>query len=186
MMLDRICQYARILRPEQYYKNLVVFLAIYFSGNILNPSKVVATGIGFVVLCLLSSANYIINDIVDKTRDKYNKEKAGRPIASGKVTVQQGAAIALALAIISLAASYLISKEFFLFALSFFLLTSLYTFLLKKEVFLDIIAIASNFVIRAMAGAAIIGVKSSPWLIVGTFFLALFLAAGKRKSEKPS
>lgn len=173
-----------LLRPEQYYKNLVVFLAIYFSGHLLNMRELLATGIGFILLCLISSANYVINDIVDRNRDRYNKEKAGRPIASGKVSAYQGAFIATVLLVISLAASYFVGKGFFAFALGLFVLTTLYSLALKNELFLDIIAISFNYVLRAMAGAAIIGVKSSPWLVVGTFFLALFLAAGKRKSEK--
>lgn len=176
--------FLKLLRPEQYYKNLVVFLAIFFSGHLLNQRELLATGIGFVLLCLLSSANYIINDIVDRERDRHNKEKAGRPIADGGVSVYQGAIIAAALAAGSLGASYFLSRGFFLFATSFFALTTLYSLVLKNELFLDIIAISFNYVLRAMAGAAVIGVKSSPWLIVGTFFLALFLATGKRKSEK--
>lgn len=179
-----IIRLVRLMRPEHYYKNLVVFLAIYFSGHLPNTGELLATSIGFVLLCLLSSANYIINDIVDRGRDRRNKEKAERPVASGEVSVYQGAILAAALAAGSLGASYLLSKGFFLFAASFFALTTLYSFALKNELFLDIIAISFNYVLRAMAGAAVIGVKSSPWLVVGTFFLALFLATGKRKSEK--
>lgn len=178
-----IKDFLRLLRPEQYYKNLVVFLAIYFSGHLLNLNEIFATSIGFVLLCILSSANYAINDIADRDRDKHNKEKADRPLASGKISVQEAWAIAVALLAVSLSLSYLLNRQFFYISLGLFGLTTIYSFMLKNELFVDIIVLAVNYVLRAVAGAAIIGVWASPWLLVGTFFLALFLASGKRRSE---
>ena len=177
-------EYLKLLRPEQYYKNLVVFLALYFSGNLLNTRLLELTAGGFILLCLLSSANYIINDIADRERDRHNKEKQGRPLASGSVSIPQAIIAAAALAAASLGISYMVNREFFIVAAAMLALASLYSFILKKELFLDIIAISFNYVLRAIAGAVLIGVWVSPWLVVGTFFLALFLATGKRKSEK--
>ena len=172
--------YVKLLRPEQFYKNLVIFLAAYFSGNLLMLSNAA----GFILLCALSSANYIINDVVDRKKDKINLEKADRPLASGKISVIQAIILALLLLAISLGGAYAINYHFFLIAASSFLLGSLYSLVLRKELFLDIIAISFNYVLRAIAGAVLIGVWISPWLVVGAFFLALFLATGKRRSEK--
>lgn len=180
----KLNDYVSLLRPGQYYKNLVVFLALYFSGNLLNSRLLAYAAAAFVLLCMLSSANYIINDAADRKRDRYNREKAGRPLASGRVTVFEALLIAALLLAVSLGAAYVINMHFFITMLALFLLTTLYSLALKHELFLDIIAISSNFVLRALAGAAIIGVWASPWLLIGTFFLTLFLSAGKRKSEK--
>ncbi len=177
-------EYLKLLRPEQYYKNLVVFLALYFSGNLLDPRLLGLASGGFILLCLLSSANYIINDVIDRERDRHNKEKADRPLASGKISVPSAIALAVILTIASLGSAYLIDKRFFLTAAAMFAVSSLYSLLLKRELFLDVISLAFNYVLRAVAGAELIKVWVSPWLVVGAFFLALFLAAGKRKSEK--
>ena len=174
----------KLLRPEQYYKNLVIYLALYFSGNLLNASMVATTTAGFALLCLLSSANYIINDFADREKDRHNKEKEGRPLASGKVTVASALILAIVLCIVSLAAAYTLNRQFTFIAAGMFLLGNAYSFILRKELFLDVIAISFNYVLRAVAGAALIHVWVSPWLVVGTFFLALFLSTGKRKSEK--
>ena len=180
----KINDYVKLLRPEQYYKNFVVFLALYFSGNLLNLGLVKSSVIGFVLLCILSSANYVINDIIDRKSDRHNREKANRPVASGKISVYSAAIAAAALLVVSLGFAYTVNQQFFMIATAIFLLASLYSFILRKELFLDIIAISFNYVLRAIAEAVLIGVWTSPWLVVGTFFLALFLATGKRKSEK--
>lgn len=180
----RIASFIRLCRPEQYYKNLVIFLAIFFSGNMLNLNHIFLVIGGFISLSLMSSANYIINDIIDKNEDKHNKEKSNRPLASGEVKVYSSIVFAFILFLVSITTAYLLNFYFLVMDLSFFLLSSFYSFFLKKELFADIIIISINFVIRALSGAFIINVWISPWLIIGAFFLALFLAVGKRRSEQ--
>lgn len=182
-MGSRIINFFRLCRPEQYYKNLLVFLAIFFSGNLFRADYLFLVIIGFISLCLMSSVNYIVNDITDRDRDKHNKEKADRPLAKGKITVFQAVILAFVLLIIGVLIAVFLNLGFLLAMLAFFLISSLYSFFLKNELFLDIIAIAVNFVIRAVSGALIIRVWISPWLILGTFFLALFMVVGKRNSE---
>ncbi|MBS3128780.1 UbiA family prenyltransferase [Candidatus Woesearchaeota archaeon] len=172
------------LRPWQWYKNVLVFLPLFFGGYFFDTSSFLKTLFAFVLLCMLSSGNYMLNDTFDWKRDRYNKEKKRKmsrfALASSGTT----------LAVLSL----FLSTQFFpllfsgilflLFILSFF-----YSFFLKHLLFLDVLLIAVNFVLRAVAGAFVF-VKGaqpyiwiSPWLIICTFFLALFLALGKRSTE---
>lgn len=175
--------FIRLLRPHQWYKNVLVFLAVIFSGSLFDVAAWVAAGVGFVALCALSSSTYVINDIVDRRADRLNPEKAGRPIASGKVSVPVAWVLAVFCAGVGFAVVSLLSPFAVLAAGVFFVLCQLYTFWLKQEPFADVIVIAVNFVLRAVLGAFAINVWVSPWLVAGVFFLALFLILGKRRSE---
>jgi len=178
-----IKQIFKLFRPAQWYKNLLVFVPIIFSGNLLQTNQLLLTFIGFMSLCAVSSANYVLNDIIDRKKDKRHPEKKKRPIASGKIKVWQGVILIFILLIISIGLAAPLNINFFYAVAVLFGLTLLYTLFFKKEPFLDIISIAINFVIRAVAGALIIGVEVSPWLIACIFFLATFLISGKRHSD---
>lgn len=170
-------------RVQQWYKNLLIFLPLVFVGLATDMRSVALVSVGFIALCLMSSANYILNDIVDRKKDVLHPEKKNRPIASGKISLYAAASFAFLCATLALLLASSLSKEFFIVVLIFFLITQLYSVFLKKEIFVDIIAIAVNFVLRAISGAYILHVRISPWLIVCTFFLAIFIAAGKRRAE---
>ncbi|MDP3918281.1 MAG: UbiA family prenyltransferase [Nanoarchaeota archaeon] len=172
-----------LLRAKQWYKNLVIFLPLIFVGLALNSESILLTILGFFALCLMSSTNYIINDIIDIEKDKIHPEKKNRPIPSGLISISTATIIAMLLATSSLVISFLLSTYFFYTVLTFFILTQLYSVFFKDEIFLDIILISINFVLRAISGAFILSVIISPWLILCTFFLALFLASGKRKAD---
>lgn len=171
------------MRPLQWYKNILIFLPLFFSGLLFEPFPFLLTLAGFFLLCIISSANYIINDIIDRKKDRKNPEKKNRPIAAKKISTFVAGVLALFLTIISLSLAFLLSIEFFLILLIFFLLTQCYSFFLKDEAIVDVILISINFVLRASSGALLIEVEISRWLIVGTFALALFLAISKRYSE---
>ena len=173
----------RILRPQQWYKNLLVFLAIFFSFNLFNFHKLALSFLGLITLIILSSANYIINDIADRKNDLQDSSKKSRLIVSGKVKINNVLIFSIVLFIIGLLSSYFIKIQFFLLMLFFVAISTLYSFYLKKEIFADILLIAINFAIRAAAGALIINVYISPWLILCPFFLSLFLSVGKRRAE---
>jgi 4-hydroxybenzoate polyprenyltransferase len=179
----RITEYLRLIRIQQWYKNLVIFLPLFFVGELLKVAILGQVLIGFVALCLVSSSNYIINDIIDAKKDRLHPEKKYRPIASGKVSMWEGGILAF----ITLALALLIAYPYGIFFLScvifLFILTFLYSIYLKNEPVLDVIIIAMNFVVRAVSGAFIIHVIVSPWLILCPFFLALFLAVGKRDAD---
>jgi 4-hydroxybenzoate polyprenyltransferase len=179
MLID----YLRLLRVQQWYKNSLVFLALVFSINLFNIHMIYLNILGFVCLCLLFSSTYIFNDIVDRRKDRLHPEKKFRPIASGKINVFVAGIIAIILFCFAAVFSYYLNLYFFIFVLLLALLSLFYTLFFKNEPFVDIIAISINYVIRAISGGYIIQVFVSPWLIVGTFFLAMFLVTAKRRAD---
>lgn len=139
--------------------------------------------LGFLSLSFISSVSYIINDVLDRKKDTINNERKLRPIASGRIKVPIALLFALILFVLSVSIANYLSFYFFISILGLFVMMTLYSFYLKKEVFMDIIGIAVNFVLRAVSGSIILGAAISPWLVIGTFFLSLFLSTGKRISE---
>lgn len=171
------------MRPKQWYKNLVIFIGIVFSLNLLNINLWVDVVSAFIIFCILSGSIYIVNDILDVEKDVKHPKKSKRPIASGNLSVIPALAFSLITIFLALGWAYLINLNFFTISVIFFLLILTYTFLLKEIVIVDIMVISVGFVLRAIAGALAIGVFVSPWLIICAFLLALFLALGKRRHE---
>jgi len=172
-----------LIRVKQWYKNLLVFLAIFFSGNILNQVFLFDSLKAFFSLSLIASSYYIINDLVDLKRDKLHPEKKFRPLASGKVRHSVAYLLLVVLLFLGLVLAFSLGQEFFILAVSLFVLSQIYSFFLKHIVFADVLTISSLFVIRALSGAYAIDVQVSPWLILCPFFLALFLVLGKRHGD---
>jgi 4-hydroxybenzoate polyprenyltransferase len=139
--------------------------------------------LGFIILCLISSSNYIVNDILDRKKDRLNPEKKGRPIAAGKISVKQALYFFLMVFLFGLVVSLYINELLLLIVLALFTNTQLYSFFLKSEPYLDVIAIGLNFILRVLAGHAFVDAKFGHWLIMSSFFLALILASAKRYSE---
>lgn len=171
------------MRPRQWYKNLVIFIGIVFSLNLLNFTLWIDAISAFAVFCVLSGSIYIINDIFDIEKDKNHPKKRNRPIASGKIKPNNALLFSTLLVILALTSAYLINALFLVSAVSFFLLILIYSLFLKELIIVDIMIISAGFVIRAIAGCLAIGVLISPWLIICAFLLALFLAIGKRRHE---
>lgn len=171
------------MRPWQWYKNLVIFVSLIFSRNLFNIPLVYDAFFAFIIFCLLSGSDYIINDAIDSERDKIHPKKKGRPIASGRLERSHALFFAAIALLVSFAWSYYINPVFFAISFAFVVLHNAYNFYLKNFVIVDVLMISANFVIRAIAGGVAIGVFVSPWLIVCTFLLALFLALGKRRHE---
>lgn len=171
-------------RPRQWYKNTLLFAGLIFSHNLLNTPLLVNATLAFIYFCALSAGEYLINDIIDRERDRNHKVKCQRPIASGKLKVSHAAAAAVILIILSLSGAYFtVGPGFFIISLSYLLLMWGYSIWLKHIIIVDVLVIAVGFVIRAIAGCLAINVFISPWLIICTFLLALFLALGKRRHE---
>jgi len=137
----------------------------------------------FIIFCMLSGGDYMINDILDMERDKKHPTKRKRPIASGSLKKSHAILFASLLIILALSGSYLINSLFFIVSIMFFFLHNAYTLFLKHIILVDVLTISTNFVIRAIAGCLAISVLISPWLIICAFLLALFLALGKRRHE---
>ncbi len=171
------------MRPRQWSKNLIVFAGLIFSRRFLNPRDILAACAAFAVFCALSGAVYLINDVVDAGEDRRHALKRLRPVASGRLSPRAAALSAAAAAALSLTAAFLLGPAFGAASLAYFVLQLAYSFLLKHVVIVDVLAISMGFVLRAVAGGNVIGVEVSPWLIICTILLALFLALSKRRHE---
>ena len=172
------------LRPKQWYKNSLLFVCLVFAGHLQNASMWTTLLLSAAFFCLLTSCEYIINDIFDREKDSKHPVKKNRPIAAGRVGVRTGILIASALGTIALVGSYfMVNFNFFCIAAGYLALLLLYTLVLKHIIIADVITIAMGFVIRAVAGCLAIDVTISPWLIICTFLLAMFLALEKRWDE---
>ena len=171
------------MRPHQWYKNLVLFVSIIFSLNIQNLQMWSIAISAFFIFCLISGGEYIINDIIDREKDRNHPKKQKRPIASGMLKLNHALLFAIILIIGGLIASYFINIQFMILSISYILLILLYSLILKHIIIVDMLVISIGFVIRAIAGGVAINVFISPWLIVCTFLVALFLAIAKRRHE---
>ncbi len=172
-----------LLRPRQWTKNLAVLAALLFAGELFTAASVVSAGLAFVALCLVSSALYAANDALDAERDRVHPVKRDRPVASGRLSVAQAWAISGVLAVAGLGLSAWLGRGFLAMVGLYVGLQLAYMFVLKHVVIVDMIAIALGFTVRAVAGAVVIDVPVSPWLVICTGLLALFLAAAKRRHE---
>lgn len=171
------------MRPRQWYKNLVIFIGIIFSLNLLNFSLWIEAIGAFAIFCVLSGSIYLINDIIDIEKDKNHPKKRLRPIASGNLKINYAVISVIILIILSFSISYYLNLLFLLSAIIFFLLILIYSLFLKNLIIVDIMVISTGFVLRAIAGCLAVGVLISPWLIICAFLLALFLGIGKRRHE---
>lgn len=173
----------KTMRPKQWTKNLILFAGVLFSNNLLNWSLLRLSITGFLLFCMFSGGVYIVNDIVDMEKDKMHPKKSKRPLASGQVGIKQAIIFLIILLLISIPVSFWISTVFGFIGLGYLVLVSFYSFKLKNIVILDIMTISIGFVLRAIAGAVLIDVRISPWLLLCTILLSMFLALHKRKSE---
>ena len=172
------------LRPKQWTKNLLLFAGLLFTlDQKHSPHDFQIAALGFLLFCGLSSVVYLVNDIVDREADRLHHKKSRRPIASGELSVPAAMVGAALLGVISLVLCFVLGQAFGLIAGLYFSLTALYSFRFKHVVIVDVLTLAAGFVLRAMAGAILIGVTISPWLILCTLMLALFLGLSKRRAE---
>ncbi len=171
------------IRPYQWIKNMAIFAAIIFTGQLFNPPLLEKTIIGFFSLCLLSSASYLFNDIIDAPYDRLHPVKKKRPIAAKKLSVNTAFQAAIFLLFLGLSTAYFLGFSFFLLSLIFAGLHFSYTLFLKKHALWDILSIASSFVLRTYAGEVLTGYHIPVWLMFSVIFLSLFIASGKRRSE---
>ncbi|HAX79983.1 MAG TPA: decaprenyl-phosphate phosphoribosyltransferase [Cyanobacteria bacterium UBA11372] len=174
--------YLEALRPRQWTKNLVVFAAPLFAYSI-NINSLLGSLLAFALFCAASSGFYLINDIADVEADRRHPVKCNRPIAAGKVSIPAAIAMAAILLTGSIGIGLLRSPWLGITILGYALLQVAYNLRLKRTAILDVIAIASGFVLRAAAGAAATSIYLSPWFLLCTAMLALFLGVEKRKAE---
>jgi 4-hydroxybenzoate polyprenyltransferase len=172
------------MRPRQWPKNALVYVALFFDGKLTDPDSFLRTTAAFILFCMMSSAVYIMNDLVDIEKDRQHPTKRNRPLASGELSPPLAGGVAVIFAGISLVAGFLLSPAFTVILLTYLVIQIAYTFALKNIVLLDVMTVSAGFILRIAAGVAVIHVERfSPWLYVCTGLLALFLALGKRRHE---
>jgi 4-hydroxybenzoate polyprenyltransferase len=171
------------LRPEQWTKNLIVFAALIFGQRLFDPAAVGRSLAAFLVFCALSGVVYLINDVSDREADRLHPLKRKRPIAAGELSTTLALSAALAIGAGAIAAAFWLRPAFGWIAVIYVALFAAYSRVLKHVVILDVLTIAIGFVLRAAAGAAVIAVPMSHWLLVCTILGALFLGLSKRRHE---
>lgn len=171
------------MRPRQWSKNLIIFAALLFAQEMDNLNSVLKVCIAFGLFSLISGCGYLINDIIDVENDKLHPKKQTRPIASGKLGILPSLITAICLILLILLYSFRLQIEFGIVITCYFLLTTSYSIFLKRIVILDVLTISLGFVFRVVAGAVIIEAEISPWLVICTMLLALFLGLCKRRHE---
>ncbi len=183
-------KFLRLLRVEQWVKNLFVFLPLFFSGNFLNTELFLKSCVAFVVFSLASSTIYIINDYADAESDRQHPDKKNRPIASGAISKKTALGIATLLIGLIISIILFITAglqqnigKFAIVILAYLGMNLAYTFRLKHVAIIDVCLISIGFVLRVMAGGYSTEIPISQWAILLTFVLALVLALGKRRGE---
>lgn len=174
----------KTMRIRQWTKNVVVFAALIFDVKFTQPDLLLRTLAAFLLFCLVSSAVYLLNDLVDMEADRAHPDKRHRPLASGALKPGLAVAALVVLLAFSLPAAFLIDVWLGAILVGYFLLNLAYSFKLKHMVIIDALVVAAGFVLRVAAGAVVVGVERfSPWLYVCITFIALLIALGKRRHE---
>lgn len=182
-MKKKIFSTIKLLRPRQWIKNLAIFAAVTFAGELFDFSILPKVLLGFLIFCGLSSAIYIVNDIFDISKDRLHPFKKFRPLAHKDISVSSALLLALFLTIASLWAGLLVTPAFFILILFYLLLQIFYSTILKHIAVIDILVIAAGYIFRVYAGEFASGFHISVWLLLTTISISLFLAIGKRRSE---
>jgi 4-hydroxybenzoate polyprenyltransferase len=178
----------RSMRPHQWIKNLVIFAALIFAELMGETDLLLRTAVGFVIFCLLSSTVYLLNDLKDRESDAQHPTKRLRPLVAGEIAPRTVVTASVVFLIVGLFGAWWVGRNFFSVAVAYLLLNLVYALSFRNIVILDLITIAVGFVMRAIAGAELLRdaghpVAISPWLLMCTFLLSLFLGLGKRYHE---
>jgi UbiA prenyltransferase family protein len=173
----------RALRPQEWIKNLLVFAGVLFSGRLDSGDAIVDAVVTFVAFCAMSSAGYLLNDLRDREHDRLHPDKRTRPIASGEVSPATAGGLSVALAAVGILLGLAVEPEVAGLIALYGVITTAYSLILKRLVIIDVMTIASLFILRVVAGAVAVGAHASEFLLVCTGFLALFLGFTKRRQE---
>lgn len=175
--------YLAVLRPKQWTKNLLVFASLIFSIKVVTLPMVLQCIAGFILFCLVSGCVYVLNDYVDREADGKHPDKCHRPIASGRLQPERALLFGCVLLIGSLSVAFVLNHWFSLLLFGYFIINVAYSIKLKHVVIVDIMVIAIGFVLRAIGGGIVIAIDFTPWFLICTMLLALFLAISKRRHE---
>jgi decaprenyl-phosphate phosphoribosyltransferase len=173
----------RLLRVEQWLKNLFLFVPLFFAGDLFRFDALITLLIGFFIFSLIASSIYIFNDFKDISLDRLHPIKRSRPLASGKVSVRKALMLASVVLISGLCFSYILNGQFLVITLIYVALNLLYSMGLKNVAIVDMFIISIGFILRILAGGILVGVAVSHWLLIMIFLLALFLVLAKRRDD---
>lgn len=176
-----------LVRPQQWLKNVFIFLPIFFSRKLGDGACLSSALIAFVIYCLVAGSIYCLNDICDRESDRLHPTKCRRPIASGAVSMGAGYGIMALLLVLAIALTFIYDstvRHVLLINVGiYFILNIAYCFWLKHIALVDVFVISIGFVLRVLAGGVVTGIWISPWIILMTFLLALFLSFAKRRDD---
>ena len=178
-----IASYFKLLRPKQWVKNLFVFAALVFSQHLFDWEYAKLSLMAFALFSATASIVYILNDIVDRDRDRAHPKKRHRPIASGAISLPSAISTGIIIFAVVVPTAFGLPVKFGLCVALYFVMNVSYSFFLKEMVLIDVFVSAIGFMLRVVGGAFVIGVPISSWLILTTMFLSLFLAVAKRRGE---
>jgi 4-hydroxybenzoate polyprenyltransferase len=176
----------RQMRPRQWTKNLLLFAGVIFAERLLDVPLLLRAAAGFAVFCMAASSIYCINDLADLEADRLHPEKRNRPLPAGRISPAAVRAMGAGLLVTALVAAWLLAPAFAVVVALYFVMNLAYSLRLKRTAILDVILLAMGFVLRAVGSVEVLAtdeVLISPWLLLCTFFLAMFIGAGKRRTE---
>lgn len=176
--------YLKLFRVNQWIKNLFVFIPLFFAGKFFEIDLLIDSFFGFILFCFIASSIYIINDYVDIEKDKKHPEKKYRPLAAGTISKKNAIILFFILVVIAFGGSLLVGNyKVTIILFAYFIMNIAYSFKLKQIAILDVMIIATGFLMRVFVGGYITGILISDWTILLTFTAALILALGKRRGE---
>jgi len=181
--VSTILDFVRTMRLKQWVKNAFIFVPMIFALHLFQLSYITRALAAFLLFGLAASGVYVLNDVVDRERDRQHPRKRFRPIAAGRLGVKTALIGAAALLVVALICSFRFNRSFFLIVLVYLIQNLLYSFWLKNVVIVDIMLIAVGFDLRVIAGGVACRIECSPWILIITFLLAIFLALIKRRQE---
>ncbi|MFO0808489.1 MAG: decaprenyl-phosphate phosphoribosyltransferase [Gemmataceae bacterium] len=173
----------RAMRPGNWVKNLPCLAGLVFSGQLFLPAAQAMAALAFATFSLMASAGYLLNDVVDRERDRANPRTAGRPVATGELPVWIAVAASIVLAACAASLASYLGVNCLIVLIAYAALTALYSLRLKRTVIVDVMCVALGFVLRVLFGVYALRVLPTPWIILCMFFLALLVGFGKRKAE---
>lgn len=182
-VVDKVKGYIKLARPKQWIKNLFVFAALIFAKHIFELDYVTKVLLAFFCFCMISACVYIINDVIDAEKDKLHPKKKLRPVASGLISKTEALVFLSGLLPVSVIAAFMLDISFAVVLLLYFANNILYSIKVKHMVILDVMSIALGFLLRVIGGALVIKVYISPWILLCTLLLSLFLGFSKRRNE---
>lgn len=182
-LVSKIAAYIKLLRPKQWIKNLFVIAPLIFAKHVFEYDYIVKIIAAFILFCFISSSVYVLNDIIDCDKDRLHPKKKNRPIASGLISKAEGIVLLVITLPLVIGVSFYVDSFFGLVILLYFMNNVLYSYKIKHMVILDVMSIAVGFLLRVIGGGLIIKVNISPWILLCTLLLSLFLGFSKRRNE---